>query len=710
VDDGSQGSPAQRDANEPGRLDSWKEIAAYLKRDVSTVQRWERREGMPVHRHLHDKLGSVYAFRSDLDTWSEGRNLRGQQDETRAASAGASVSIPGDGPPAPDESSAADANTLAQPGASTSGSGLSSQRSRHRFVWPGIAAGLFLCAGAVVWLLESREYFWRNPVATAQFRQVTDFEGTEQAAAISRDGKLVAFLADRDGPVDVWVTQVGTGQFYNLTRGSIPDLVNPAIRTLVFSPDGALVLFWARKRDASKGGDIDIWAVPTLGGQPRTHFQGMAEIDWSSDGKRLVYHTPGPGDPLFVKAHDDESLGRQIFVTPSGLHAHFPLWSTDQAFIYFVQGSVPDTMDIWRIRPAGGPPERITFHASRVSHPVLLDRRTLLYLATDGDGSGPWLYSLDTEKRVPHRLSFGGEKYTSLAASADGRRLVVTVANPKTTLWRVPISDRAVEASAASRISLPSNWGSSPRVGPNYLLYVSSNGASEGVWKLADGRAIELWSAPEARIVGSPAIARDGRRIAFSAETRGRTRLYVMNADGTDVRTLGESLDVRGAPAWAADGQSIAVGANYRGAPQLLIVSLDGRSPVSLVSEYSVDPAWAPDGQFLVYSGADVGTTFEVKAVSADARAYPLRSLTLSRGARRLCFLPGHRALVVMRGEIEHKNLWLIDLETGTERQLTNFGGDFIIRDFDISPDGREIVFDRVHANSDIAVLDLALR
>ncbi len=45
------------------RLDSWKDIAAYLKRDVTPVQRWERREGMPVHRHVHDKVGSVYTFR-----------------------------------------------------------------------------------------------------------------------------------------------------------------------------------------------------------------------------------------------------------------------------------------------------------------------------------------------------------------------------------------------------------------------------------------------------------------------------------------------------------------------------------------------------------------------------------------------------------------------------------------------------------------------
>lgn len=57
----------------PGRLDSWKEIAAYLKRDVTTAQRWEKREGMPVHRHLHDRSGSVYAFTSELDAWLQNR-------------------------------------------------------------------------------------------------------------------------------------------------------------------------------------------------------------------------------------------------------------------------------------------------------------------------------------------------------------------------------------------------------------------------------------------------------------------------------------------------------------------------------------------------------------------------------------------------------------------------------------------------------------
>jgi tetratricopeptide (TPR) repeat protein len=61
------------------RLDSWKEIAAYLKRDVRTVQRWEKTEKLPVHRHLHEKQGTVYAFKPEIDSWSQGRQL--QEDE-----------------------------------------------------------------------------------------------------------------------------------------------------------------------------------------------------------------------------------------------------------------------------------------------------------------------------------------------------------------------------------------------------------------------------------------------------------------------------------------------------------------------------------------------------------------------------------------------------------------------------------------------------
>src|SRR6266853_321658 len=52
---------------------SWKEIAAYLRRDVRTVQRWEKTEGLPVRRRRDRELETVYAVRAELDSWREGR-------------------------------------------------------------------------------------------------------------------------------------------------------------------------------------------------------------------------------------------------------------------------------------------------------------------------------------------------------------------------------------------------------------------------------------------------------------------------------------------------------------------------------------------------------------------------------------------------------------------------------------------------------------
>src|SRR5215203_7012938 len=55
------------------RLDSWKEIAGYLNRSVRTLYRWEKEEGLPVHRHQHKELGSVFAYKGELDAWLNAR-------------------------------------------------------------------------------------------------------------------------------------------------------------------------------------------------------------------------------------------------------------------------------------------------------------------------------------------------------------------------------------------------------------------------------------------------------------------------------------------------------------------------------------------------------------------------------------------------------------------------------------------------------------
>ncbi len=577
-----------------------------------------------------------------------------------------------------------------------------------------LVAAALAGAGVTFARLQKADYFWRNPLSNARFQRLTDFEGPEHSAAISRDGQQLAFLSSRDGQVGVLLTRIGTGTFLNMTSGLVPEqLVNREIRTVEFSPDGARLFFWVGASDTANKRLISTWVVPTRGGQPRLALEDVAEIGWSPDGRQLAYHTTAPGDPMFVSS--DGAEGRPLHAAPAPQHSHFPTWAPDGSYLYFVQGFPPNEMDIWRIPPSGGAAERITFHNSRVSYPTFLDRSTLLYLATGTDGTGPWIYGMDVERRIPHRLSSGVERWTSLAASHDGRRLVATSTQIRPSLWRVPLASVPATLSEARRIPLPTAHGRSPILGADFLLYVSSDGTTERIWKLVGGRASELWSSEGARIIGGPAIVPDGGRMAFSVDTGRTTRLLLMNLDGTGLRIVSESLELRGAPVWSPDGRSIVTAANQRGSPRLFRVSLETGEAVRILDDYALDPAWAPGGDFLVYSGMDPGTTFPVKAIRPDGQPYPMPELTLSRGgavgvtqvsARRLRFLPGEAGLVVLRGDIQHKNLWARELASGRWRELTRFGRDVVIGDFDVSSDGTAVVLERVEENSDIVVID----
>ena len=688
-------------AGENGRLDSWKKIAAHFNRDVTTVQRWERRESMPVHRHVHDRQGSVYAFRSELDAWWEGR--RGKLPDSGESAPEPSLSLPEQPSPKPP-------NVPPEP-ETAAGSYPPTSRLMRPVGRPLVAAAAI---AAVLLLIYTVFRFghpasepWRNPLANATFMRLTDWPGIEQAAEISRDGRWASFLADHDGRMDVWLTQIGSGIYHNLTRGDRVELVNPSIRTLGFSADGSFVTVWTRSSDGSHSEDIKLLAAPTTGGELRDFLGGVAEVAWSHDGRQIVYHTTAPGDPLFVR--DAGGVAHQIYVGPSGVHCHFPLWSTDDAYIYFARGIPPDDWDIWRIHPSGAGLERITFHDSRVSHPVLLDEHTLLYLASDQQGSGPWLYALNVEQRMPHRVSFGLERYTSLAASAAGTRLITTVDESSASIWRAPLGpDRGASGvqSATQTVSLVSATGLSPRTGPDYMLYVSVRAGRQGIWKAADGQSRELWSDAHALIVGAPAIARDGRHIAFTVADGEQTVLYMMDSEGREVRALTRSLGLRGNPAWAPDGRSIVSAVLRSGEPRLMSIFLDDSPPTPLVSEYSIDPVWSPDGQFLIYSGADVGTTFPLRAAARDGRPYPIPALILTRGARRVVFRPDSESIVLLQGDVGHKNFWLVDLRTGAQRQITELAPDIAISDFDLSRDGSAVVFDRIQKGSRIALIE----
>jgi Tol biopolymer transport system component len=684
------------------RLDSWKRIAAYLKRDVTTVQRWERREGMPVHRHKHEKQGSVYAYPAELDAWWTRRGTAVSHEESRE-------STPlGAGAPLADGTAVAEGTPLAQdPSVAQNTPDTPLVAPRTKIIQrASLAMAILLLAGVTVWFTRYSGFFWHDPLRDARITPLTNFKGKEQAAAISRDGRSVAFLGERDGQIDAWLTHIGSNRYRNLTDGKIPQLSNPSIRSVAFSPDGSLVSIWTRNGDGSKPEDFQLLGAPTSGGPLKVYLPEAAEADWSPDGSRLVFHITAPGDPMFVRAAGEVSA-HQIYVASPGVHCHFPTWSPDGKYIYFVRGEPPAHWDVWRLRPSGEGLERITFHNSHVSHPVLIDSRTLLYLASDADSSGPWLYAMDLSRQHAQRISIGLEKYSSLAASANGMRLVATVSNSLSELWRAKINDNGPPQRTPVLVSVPQN-ASAPRFGADYFVFVASGGGRQEIWKVADGTASELWHDEDATRIGAPAISPDGKRIAFSVDRHAITQLYVMDSDGSHSRALAGTLAMRGDIAWSPDSQSIVGAVLVEGEPRLHRILLNGGPPQPMVSEYSLGPAWSPEGKYLVYSGADVGTTFPLRAAGPDGRPYGMATLILTRGARRVVFSRKSGSLVVLRGELGHKNFWLVDPANGAERQLTDLPANFEVGDFDVSPDETEIIFDRVLESSTLALIERA--
>jgi Tol biopolymer transport system component len=381
-----------------------------------------------------------------------------------------------------------------------------------------------------------------------------------------------------------------------------------------------------------------------------------------------------------------------VFTAPDGRHAHFPTWSPDGRYLYVVLGMVPDALDIFRMRADGTGLERLTRHSARVTHPVFLDARTLLYLRSDGQQAGGTLHALDVETMTSRSLARGLERYLSLSATGDGRRIVATVANTKRTLWRGTVSDDGpTAATPVVPVALATASGWAPRFSHSGLLYVTWKGDGHALWRASTGGGGEIWQAAGTRIVGGPAVSMDGRRVALMVEREGRMRTLVMNADGTGPREVGRGVALRGEPDWAPDGASLAVGAVLDGQPHLVRLPLDG-APVSLVAAFGLNPVWSPSGRMVVYSGP--GTSL------------PLPRITLPRGARRVRFVDDGAGLVVLRGDFRHKDLWRIDLATGGERQLTAVAGDFLIRDYDVSADGRQFVLERVQEHSDIVLID----
>ena len=579
------------------------------------------------------------------------------------------------------------------------------QRRRPWWMWTAAALGvLSLVMAFALWRREEPATALQNPLANATFTRLTDFEGTEHDAAVSPDGRFVAFQSDRDGPFDTWVTQVGSGGFANLTRGK--EDASGAVQMVGFSVDGSEILLGGLPPSRR------LRSIPLLGGTARPFLAGPAGVPrWSADGTRLVYPAGEPGDPVLVAGRTGVDP-KQIYIhpRPDG-HNHYPIWSPDGRWIYFVSGNwATIEMDLWRMTPSGSNHERLTYHDNNVSHPSFIDERTLLYLSPADDGSGPWLWALDVESRASRRVSFGLEKYTSLSVSADGRRLAATVSNPTASVFTVPILDRPAREDEVRPFALPTVRALAPRIGPSTsLFYLSSRGAGDGLWRYQSGEAVEIWKGAEGALFEAPAVSSDGR-VAIVLRRQGKRLLHIMSADGSGLRPLTDALDVQGSVSWSHDGTSIAAGGTATDGSGLFTIAVANGIPTRIASGPASNAVWSQDGNLIVYSGRLVAVSAPLLAVRPDGTEVKLPEIRVRVEGERFRFMPDGRGLVYMTGPHASQNFQLLDVATLKSRALTELQNPATMRTFDITLDGKAIVFDRMNTNSDIVLIDLPPR
>ena len=262
-----------------------------------------------------------------------------------------------------------------------------------------------------------------------------------------------------------------------------------------------------------------------------------------------------------------------------------------------------------------------------------------------------------------------------------------------------------------SRFSLPAVRAAAPRFGPGYLLFLSSKGGADGLWKFKDGSDTELWKGARAPSPPRQRSRPTAPRSASWSRDGKQARLHTMAADGTGARRITESLDVRDAPSWSPDGRWIAVVASEGKEQPLFKIAVDGGAPVRLVGGNNYDPVWSPDGRFIAYSRTSRGAEVPAEGVTPEKQPFRLpevhgrgrrQSLSVSTGRQGAGADPG-----VITG-IRTSGCWTSRPGScGSSRTYVRAS----TRRASMSPrDGKQILFDRFRENSDVVLIDLPPR
>lgn len=550
------------------RLDSWKEIAAYVGKGIRTVQRWERTEQFPIRRLGQDRVGPVFAYRSEIDAWWKERSSRLPSEV--------------DGEPEP--------LALVQPMEPRP----NPPRDRMRLAGAIVASLLALGLGTAV--LAPRAGQVRVPPVPSP---VTASYGSETQPTLSPDGKRVAY---------VWRPPKGSWQVYVKTLTGEPRRLTGATeeeRSPAWSPKGDQIAFLRRLADRS-GGEL-LLVHPSGGKETRVaKFTLLTQLRWSPDGRWLLA-LDGPPGGRYVVAVSAIDGARHALTKPTDFgFCGFQLTAGQRSLIYCKAALGPASVlsqPLDRALQPSGEPRMLISRLSVREMILTPDSQEILY--TEGipeESIGLWRRRLSADA-APDLILKTSDRYGMPALSQDGKRLLFTVSRSyrhetwKLDLTATPLKGQPLVTSTHSDL----NPDYAPD-GQEIAFHSTRSGASD-IWITSrDGQRSRRLTHTNAPTTATPRWSPDGRWIAFESNVEGQTEIYrIPRAGGTSQRlTMNAATDA--IPSWSRDGRYVYFCSNRSGRFEIWRMLADGQEPTQMTFDGGFAAVESFDGHFLYYT------------------------------------------------------------------------------------------------------------
>ena len=505
--------------------------------------------------------------------------------------------------------------------------------------------------------------------------------GNARSAAISPDGKYIAYTLEEGGHEAIWIRQAAVAATVRVLQPT-----GAIYRGLTFSRDGAYLYYVAY--DANNFEHGVLYQVPILGGQPkRLAADVMSAITLSPDGKQVAFVRSSLAD-----ARDDlilsslEGSGERTLVSrkhPDRFgYASAPAWSPDGKLIAATieksdpQGHYMNLITI-RVKDAGQTtlsPERWQFVERMV---WLADSSGVLMIGQNPDSTFQQIWNIPARGGKTRKITNDLTDYIGLSLTADSRELTTLQFQVLANIWVAKNGDaeRAVQIVPGASRYYDLAWTRDGKI-----LYASDASDTVDLWERnANGSGARQLTAGGRRNY-APAASPDGRFIVFHSNRTGNWNLWRMDADAGNLRPLThDNTDGSNWPQVSFDGQWVVFHHRAQVGAELHLwkVPMQGGEPVEMTHESCLRPAVSPaDGTIACwYSEDSVKSQWRIGIFSPEG-GRPVKVLGFAPSVSidsTMHWSPDGRAVTYVDNRGGVSNIWSQPLDGSPARPLTNF-------------------------------------